>query len=273
MRSLKIPLAGVAALAVMLGLIAAVGPAAGASNLLRAAPGCPAGTIKGTSISEAGYGACDVKEAFDQVSATTSIPQIPVCNECALRFAVGMGNQSTAPDSTHSTARASAAVHPIGMAGVGVNKGIGIKPVYYAWYQVMGNYTQVSSTSLAVSKSDSVTVTVSQNNNAYTFAFTDNTTGQSYTSPMPTPCPNCVTTSAEWVVQAVPHGSGFYPLLKKGHWKVAKATWQDAGGASGNLGVLPHVAILMIRNNQALATPSPLLNAGSQFVVSWKRGA
>jgi hypothetical protein len=282
MRSLKNLLVSVAALAVALGLTAAAGPAAGASNLpaarvhhkahaavARKVPervstgvpatgqprvGCPPGTISATSQNFAGYGACTTKDVFTKVTGATIVPDVPVCNECTALLAIGMGNTTPGMDR--------AAVHPIAADGVGIDQAGGVN-TYFTWW-TLGNGA-VNEVGMLVKVGDHVTATVHQSSNSYTFTVIDHTNPGNSFQVGPMMCAACAATSAEWTVARVFNGTGYYRLPNFGGWPVTGATW-SISGTSGNIAALPHVRIKMVNQlNKVLVEPEALTGGGSDF--------
>jgi hypothetical protein len=171
--------------------------------------------------------------------------------------------------SSKPTSMNRAAVSPIAEDGVGIDQAGGHNR-YFTWWSDGNGIVEEG---LTVQPHDMITATVTQNNGMYTFNVVDSTHPQTGFPVGPVNCPGCAATSAEWVVQAVPHGTGFYKLTNFGHWPISQANWQTTTSASGNIAALPHVAIFMERPvPKVLVQPLALQAGGSAFINWWKHG-
>jgi hypothetical protein len=299
MHSLRNPLAGAAALAIALALTAAVGPAAGASSLLRAreqqkahvaivAPkisgrlstggpttgrrqnaGCPSGTTM-TNGDAAGYGACAPSvQSFTKVSDFSVIPNIPVCNECVARatFGIELANNkkfaSTGPR----------IVEPVAADGVLIQQASTGNSYFTFWALGTSTGTLMIHPMTTVNEGDKISATVEQSGNKAVFTVIDHTHPMKDSFHRTQTCGGCTFTTAEWGVSAIPldTGTGYYQLPEFGTWKISQAVAATSSG-SGTISGFGWTNLTLV--NQAmipkvLATAGPLNATGSGFADTW----
>lgn len=298
MRSLRTPMTGVAALAIALGLTAAVGPAAGASSLLRARgeqkghaaivargvsgrpstgmpatgqrrnAGCPAGIVMANG-NAAGYGACaPTKAPFTKVSDISKIPNIPVCNECVAKATLGieLGNN------TKFAPSGDAIVEPVAADGILIQQFQNVNSYFTFWALGTTAGNLMIHTMTTVHPGDVISAVVQGSGSNAVFTVTDKThpNGSFH---LTRTCGGCTFTTADWAASAIPTGTGtgYYQLPQFGMWTISQAV-AATSSASGTISGYGWANLTMV--NQAippkvLASAGPLNASGNSFTDKW----
>jgi hypothetical protein len=118
---------------------------------------------------------------------------------------------------------------------------------YYAWWEMYPN-PSVQITSMTISPGDSISASVTYSSGAFTLQMTDNTRGQSFTTPPQTA--TAQRSSAEWIVEAPSSFSGVLPLANFGTATIsgAQATINGTTGAIDNAS-WQNTSINMVNNS------------------------
>jgi hypothetical protein len=276
MRSLRNPLAGVAVLAVTLSLIAAGGPAAGANTLLTArarqsSTGCVAST---TTTTVAGYAACAPSSAdnFTEITASTTVPDIPVCNECNQKFRKATAGVILSNMDIKILDRVDQA--PMTAAdGVYIVQH-GRKNTYGTWWSL--NTAMGLNAVKTVTSGTPITATVQSTGSQLVFtvdAYEPNGVlikKKSFT--VTRSCAGCTFATAEWAVGANPTGTGTnYPLPSSGRWPLISDSFQTASG-SGTIKTFLHARLTMVdASGNVLVEPGPLNPPGNAFTDVFRK--
>jgi hypothetical protein len=265
----------------VLGLVAAVGPAAGASTAgahpaqhARAAAAARAaltrlmvgrhGTdhrvpghhprIKGLSQVQSGNwsGYADTGAAFSTATGHWTEPSVSCGSRTSLAaFWVGIDGYSSSSveqDGTLAECYQGSAY-------------------YYTWWEMYpSNAIQVVGSTLR--PGDGVTASVVRSGGSYTLKVTDSSrSGDSFSTTQS--CSSCANSSAEWIAEAPSGSSGVEPLA---HF----STWTESG-ATVNSGVISSFTddeITMVDSaGRVKAQPGPLNSSGNGFSVTWERSS
>jgi hypothetical protein len=300
MRPLSKLLTGSVAFAVVVGLIAAAGPAADANTVRRAdaqltshatvpawekavehlkigmpmtarssAAGCPPGTTKENSTTWAGYAVCPPSSARRFGARYAYHSQHSLDSVAEGKWSTGIphcdGNDDCPPPRI--------ALFAVGLGGLRRSTiqedGSGIYQSeggteYFTWWEMYPS-TTIHVVGTTVRPGDRISSSVKENGTHYTLSVTDSTTpGNSFT--VTTTCGDCDNSSAEWIAQ----GSGTDPIPDFGKWTVTDAT-AKFNSASGSILAFPHVEITLVNSSgTVLIQPGPLNGRGNGFTDVWK---
>ena len=138
---------------------------------------------------------------------------------------------------------------------------------YYTWWEMYpSNAIQVVGSTLR--PGDGVTASVVRSGGSYTLKVTDSSrSGDSFSTTQS--CSSCANSSAEWIAEAPSGSSGVEPLA---HF----STWTESG-ATVNSGVISSFTddeITMVDSaGRVKAQPGPLNGSGNGFSVTWERSS
>ncbi len=139
---------------------------------------------------------------------------------------------------------------------------------YYDWWEIYPeNDVQVVAN---VDPGDQITASVTRSGDSYTLAVTDSThpadsfsTTQTYSG--------AADSSAEWIAEAPSGSSGVYPLTDFGTVSFSGATVTE-GSTSGVISSFTDDEITMVTSSGAVeAQPGALNSSGNGFSVTWER--
>jgi hypothetical protein len=263
----------------VMGLVVAVGPAAGAST----AGAHPAAAARAAAVARAelrrlvigqhatnhrvpGHenlsqdqstnwsGYADVDETYTAVTGNWTEPSVSCTSQESLAaFWVGIdgfSSSSVEQDGTLVECYRSAAY-------------------YYTWWEMYPtNDIQVVGESLKAG--DSISASVVKSGSSYTLKVTDSThSANSFTTTQT--CSSCADSSAEWIAEAPSGSSGVYPLSDFHSWTETGAT-VTSGSTHGVISTFPDVEITMVDSSgNVKAQPGPLNSSGNGFTVTWER--
>ena len=224
-----------------LGLIVAIGPAAGASSAPRVSA-VPANGWYGYADTNSGG------HTYREVSARWAQPATKCTSTTsAAAFAAGLDGY-TSPS--------------IEQAGTLVECAGGTAH-YYSWWQVYPD-TGVQIVGTSVRPGDQIAASVTKAGTRYTVKLTDATTqANSFTHTLTCAATTCTGASAEWVAQPVNGAGGVYPIAPFATWTVSGAT-VTSGSVKGVISTFPHVVIHSPRTG-------PLNKNGNGFSVDLNR--
>jgi Peptidase A4 family len=138
---------------------------------------------------------------------------------------------------------------------------------YYTWWEMYpSNAIQVVGSTLR--PGDGVTASVVRSGGSYTLKVTDSSrSGDSFSTTQS--CSSCANSSAEWIAEAPSGSAGVEPLA---HF----STWTESG-ATVNSGVISSFTddeITMVDSaGRVKAQPGPLNSSGNGFSVTWERSS
>ena len=139
---------------------------------------------------------------------------------------------------------------------------------YFDWWELFPtNAVQVVN---SVNPGDTITSSVSRSGTNYTLTVTDSTTpSDSFTTTQS--CTSCVNSSAEWIAEAPSGSTGVEPLSNFGVFKMRNAKVSNVT-KSGVISSFSDDQITMIDSSSNVeAQPSGLSTAGNWFKVTWER--
>jgi Peptidase A4 family len=139
----------------------------------------------------------------------------------------------------------------------------------FSWWEMYPtNDIQVVGESVAAG--DHITGTVVRSGTSYRLTVTDSThTANSFTTTQN--CSSCANSSAEWIAEApCCSGSNVYPLSDFHTWSLSGATVSTTT-SSGVISTYPNYEITMVgTSGDTKAAPSPLNSSGNGFTVTWE---
>ena len=140
---------------------------------------------------------------------------------------------------------------------------------YYTWWEMYpSNAIQVVGSTLR--PGDGVTASVVRSGGSYTLKVTDSSrSGDSFSTTQS--CSGCANSSAEWIAEApCCSGSNVYPLPDFHTWTLSGATVSTTSG-SGVISTYPNYEITMTgTSGDVKAAPGPLNSSGNGFTVTWE---
>ncbi|HXA73738.1 MAG TPA: G1 family glutamic endopeptidase [Acidimicrobiales bacterium] len=151
----------------------------------------------------------------------------------------------------------------------------GKTPMYYAWWEMFPNPSQVLSSAYPVHPGDQMTAWVASNGSGTTFylALKDTTAGWFFGTTQ-NASPGFGRSSAEVVAEAPSSCNILFcsevPLSDFGQVGFGNADLIDNSGNNGSLAAFNANAITMAVGNRTLAVPSNLSADGRSFSVSWQ---
>jgi len=148
-------------------------------------------------------------------------------------------------------------------------------PVYYAWWEMFPNPSQVLSSSYPVHPGDQITAWVASNSAGTQFylAEKDTTAGWSFSTTQ-TASNGFARSSAEVVAEAPSSCNLLFcsevPLPNFGQVSFSNANLIDASGNNGSLSSFTANEITMASGGRTLAVPSNLSADGRSFSIAWQ---
>jgi hypothetical protein len=139
---------------------------------------------------------------------------------------------------------------------------------YFTWWEMYPtNDIQVVGETLR--PGDSITASVVRSGSTYTLKVTDSSrSGDSFTESES--CSTCANSSAEWIAEAPSGADGVYPLTDFHSWTASGATVADTS-ASGVISTFPDSEITMVgTSGDVKAQPGALNSSGNSFSVTWE---
>ncbi|HLX50988.1 MAG TPA: G1 family glutamic endopeptidase [Streptosporangiaceae bacterium] len=138
---------------------------------------------------------------------------------------------------------------------------------HFSWWEMYPtNAIQVVGQSVAAG--DHITASVARSGTSYTLRVTDSTRPANSFSTTQS-CSNCVNSSAEWIAEAPSGAAGIYPLTDFHTWTLSGATVSTTT-SSGVISSYPDVEITMVGASDVKAQPGPLNSSGNGFSVTWE---
>ena len=273
----------------MSGLLAAFGPAAGASTAAGAAPAAappgsaaaavarqalqhlaigqhaadhrmpgPSPRVRGlTQVKSTNWsGYADTGSGFSRVTGTWTEPSVSCTPATSLAaFWVGIDGYSSGSVEQDGTLAE-------------CYRGT---PYYYTWWEMYpAKAIQVVGQTLHAG--DSITASVVRSGTSYTLKVTDPShSANIFTTTQA--CASCANSSAEWIAEAPSGSRGVYPLPDFRSWAESGAT-VTAGSTSGVISSFSDDEITMIGSSGATkAQPGVLNGSGNSFSVAWERSS
>jgi hypothetical protein len=142
---------------------------------------------------------------------------------------------------------------------------------YYTWWEMYPT-NDVQTVGGAVQPGDSISASVVRSGTSYTLQVTDSSHPANSFSTTQT-CSDCANSSAEWIAEAPSGTFGVEPLAKFGTWTLTGAT-VTSGVTSGVISTFPDDAITMTDTlGLTKAAPGPLNSGGNGFTVTWERSS
>lgn len=144
---------------------------------------------------------------------------------------------------------------------------------HFSWWEMYPT-NAVQIVGFTVSPGDHITATVQRTGSSYALSLTDSTNpADSFTTTQTcaanTSSDTCVDTSAEWVAEAPSTLFGISSLADYGTWSLTGAT-VAAGSTSGTISSFPNAAITMVSSSGATESePGALNSAGNAFEATW----
>jgi len=142
---------------------------------------------------------------------------------------------------------------------------------YFTWWEMYPtNAIQVVGDTLR--PGDSITASVVRSGSSYTLKVTDSSrSGDSFTTTQS--CSGCANSSAEWIAEAPSGSAGVYPLSDFHSWSLGSATVKS-GSTTGVISTFPDDEITMIDSSGNVeAQPGALNGSGNGFGVTWVRSS
>lgn len=141
---------------------------------------------------------------------------------------------------------------------------------HFSWWEMFPtNAVQVVGQSVAAG--DHITSSVIRSGTSYALRVTDSTHPANSFSTTQS-CSNCANSSAEWIAEAPSGSSGIEPLADFHSWALSGAT-VSAGSASGVISTFPDTEITMVGTSDVKAQPSSLNSSGNGFTVTWEHSS
>ncbi len=273
----------------VLGLLAASGPAAGASTAARAAhaaasPGGAAAAVARQALRHLAIGQHAADHRVPRPSLRVKgLSQVQSTNwsgyaDTGSGFSTVAG--SWTEPSVSCTSTTSLAAFWVGIDGYSSSsveqdgtlaECYRRTAYYYTWWEMYpANSIQVVGSTLL--PGDSITASVVRSGSSYTLKVTDSThPADSFTTTQS--CSGCANSSAEWIAEAPSGSSGVYPLAHFITWGESGATVAE-GSTHGSISSFTDDEITMINSSGAIkAQPGVLNGNGSAFSVTWDRSS
>jgi hypothetical protein len=141
---------------------------------------------------------------------------------------------------------------------------------HFSWWEMYPtNAVQVVGQSVAAG--DHITASVVRSGTSYALRVTDSTRPANSFSTTQS-CSNCVNSSAEWIAEAPSSSTGVEPLTDFHTWTLSGAT-VSAGSASGVISTFADTEITMVGSTDVKAQPSALNSTGNGFSVTWEHSS
>ncbi|HEY2577376.1 MAG TPA: G1 family glutamic endopeptidase [Streptosporangiaceae bacterium] len=137
---------------------------------------------------------------------------------------------------------------------------------HFSWWEMFPtNAVQVVGQSVAAG--DHITASVVRSGTSYALRVTDSThTANSFATTQS--CSGCANSSAEWIAEAPSGSGGIEPLTDFHSWTLSGAT--VAAGSSGVISSFPDTEITMTGSSDTKAGTGPLNSSGNGFTVTWE---
>ena len=142
---------------------------------------------------------------------------------------------------------------------------------YYTWWEMYpANSIQVVGSTLR--PGDSITASVVRSGSSYTLKVTDSSRSGNNVNTTQS-CAGCANSSAEWIAEAPSGSGGVEPLSDFHGWTETGATVKNTS-ASGVISSFTDDEITMINSSGAIkAQPGALNGSGNGFSVTWDRSS
>jgi hypothetical protein len=141
---------------------------------------------------------------------------------------------------------------------------------HFSWWEMYPtNAIQVVGESVA--PGDHITATVTRSGSSYALRVTDSThTANSFSTTQS--CSGCANSSAEWIAEAPSGSGGVFPLTDFHSWSLSGATVSTTT-SHGVISSYPDVEITMVGSSDVKAQPSALNSSGNGFSVTWEHSS
>lgn len=277
-RSCRLALRTLIACVPILGLVVAIGPAAGASSTHARSQYAKAAAEARALIRDLKVGQHATNHAVGQIKATTNTTSSNWAGyaDTSNTYSTVTGNWTEPSVScTSTTALAAFWVGIDGFTSGTVEQDgtlaecSGGRLFSFSWWEMYPtNSIQVVGSSVAAG--DSISSSVVRSGTTYTLKVTDSTHPANSFTRTET-CSSCANSSAEWIAEAPSGSGGIFPLPNFHSWTASGATVKG-GSTTGVISTFPNDKINMVNSSgQTKATTGALNGSGNGFTVTWNR--